>query len=98
MSIVHEFREFVNEYKIVGVAIAFIIGLAVTDLSQSLVNDIIMPIITVFIPESQWEAATITIGSATLRWGLFLSSLINFIIIAIVVFLIVKIVVNEKKK
>lgn len=68
-----------------------------TNLSQSLVNDIIMPLITIFIPENQWEVATITIGSATLRWGLFLSSLINFIIIAIVIFLIVKFLVKEKK-
>ncbi|MBS3051646.1 MAG: MscL family protein [Candidatus Aenigmarchaeota archaeon] len=97
MSFIREFREFINEYKVLGLAIAFIIGVAATNLIQSLVNNIIMPVITVFIPGGAWEEATLTIGPIVLRWGQFLSALLNFIIIALVVFIVAKKVMREEK-
>ncbi|TAL58275.1 MAG: large conductance mechanosensitive channel protein MscL, partial [Nanoarchaeota archaeon] len=45
MRILNEFREFLEEYKVVGLAVAFIIGTAATALIQSIVNNIIMPIV-----------------------------------------------------
>ncbi len=53
-----EFMEFLQEYKIVGLAIAFVIGVAATALIQSLIENIIMPIITVFVPGGAWRTAT----------------------------------------
>jgi len=55
MSIIKEFKEFLKEYKVVGLAVAFIMGAAATNLVQSLVNDIIMPVVGVFIPEGDWK-------------------------------------------
>ena len=89
--------EFLNEYKVIGLAIAFIIGVAATTLIQSLVNDIIMPIITSFIPGGEWKTATFAIGGILLKWGSFLSALINFIVIAFVVFFIAKKVIKSEK-
>ena len=102
MSIVSEFKEFLNEYKVVGLAVAFIIGAALTSLVQSLVNDIIMPLITPFQPTGDWKNSTVSFnpyigGTINLKWGDFLSNLINFIIIALVVFLIAKYALGEKK-
>ena len=97
MGFVQEFKEFINEYKVLGLAIAFIIGIAATNLIQSLVNNIIMPIITPFIPGGAWEQATLTIGPIVLRWGQFLSALLNFIVIALVVFIVAKKVMKEEK-
>lgn len=97
MSIVTEFKDFLNEYKVMGLAAAFIMGVAATALIQALVNDIIMPIIGALIPGGEWQKATLTIGSMMFKWGDFLSQCINFIIIAFVVFLIAKFVMGEKK-
>lgn len=97
MGIVQEFNDFLKEYKVLPLAIAFIMGVAITSVVQSLVKDIVMPIITPFIPGGEWETATLAIGPIVIRWGSFLSALINFIIIALVVFMIVKIVLKEEK-
>ncbi len=92
-----EFKEFLDEYKIIGLAVAFIIGVAATALIQSLVNNIIMPLITPFIPGGGWQTATFKLGPIVIGWGAFLGSLINFIIIALVVFMIAKKILKEEK-
>jgi large conductance mechanosensitive channel len=97
MSIVSEFKDFLNEYKVMGLAVAFIIGGAITVLVQSLVNNIIMPLVTFFIPGGAWQTAVLAVGPVVFGWGAFLSALVNFIIIALVVFLIAKYVMKEEK-
>jgi large conductance mechanosensitive channel len=97
MGIIKEFKEFLNEYKVMGLAVAFIIGVALTNLVQSLVKNIIMPIVTFFIPGGSWETATFNIGPIVIGWGAFLAALINFIIIALVVFLIAKNIMKMEK-
>lgn len=92
-----EFREFLKEYKVVGLAIAFIMGAAATTLVKSLVDNIIMPLISPLIPNGSWETATWTIGQSVFGIGPFISALINFIILALVVFLIAKFVLREEK-
>ncbi len=92
-----EFKDFLKEYKIVGLAIAFIIGVASTNLIKSLVDNVIMPIVTFFIPGGGWETATFNIGSIVIGWGAFLGAIINFVIIALVVFLIAKYMLKEEK-
>ena len=92
-----EFIDFINEYKVIPLAIAFIMGIAATTLVQSLVNNIIMPILTPFIPGGAWQTAKISIGPVVISWGAFLGALINFVIIAIVVFIIAKMVLKEEK-
>jgi len=97
MGMMKEFMEFLREYKIIALAIAFIIGVAATALVQSFVNNIVMPIITPFIPGGEWQTATFNIGPIVISWGAFLGSLINFIIIALVVFIVAKKVMKEDK-
>ena len=92
-----EFRDFLHEYKVVGLAVAFIMGVAITALVKSLVDNIIMPIITPFIPGGAWKTATFTMGPIVISWGAFLAELLNFVIIAFVVFMIAKIVLKEDK-
>ncbi|MBU5678595.1 MAG: MscL family protein [Candidatus Aenigmarchaeota archaeon] len=86
-----------KEYKVIALAIAFIIGAASTTLVKSLVDNIIMPVITPFIPGGAWRTATLTIGPIVISWGAFLADLINFVIIALVVFLIAKKIMKEEK-
>lgn len=92
-----EFKDFLKEYKIFGLAIGFVIGLAANDLVKSLVNNIIMPLLTPFIPKGGWETATLNLGPFALGWGAFLSSLIYFIIIATVIFIVAKKVLKLEK-
>ncbi|MEK6963506.1 MAG: large conductance mechanosensitive channel protein MscL [Nanoarchaeota archaeon] len=97
MVYIKEFKEFVKEYKVLGLAIGFIIGGAATTLVQSLVKDVVMPIITPFIPGGAWQEATFSLGPIVIRWGSFLANLINFLILAYVVFLIAKLILREEK-
>jgi len=92
-----EFKEFLQEYKVVGLAVAFIMGVAITTLVKSLVDNIIMPIITPFIPGGAWQTATLTLGKIVISWGAFVGALLNFIIIAFVVFMLAKLVLKEDK-
>ncbi len=98
MGWMKEFKDFLKTYNVLGFAIAFIMGAAVVALVQSLVKDIVMPVITPFIPGGGWQTATLTLGKVVLGWGSFLGALINFIIIAFVVFFMMKLLLGKKKK
>lgn len=91
-----EFLEFLKEYKIVGLAIGFIMGAASTSLVKSLVDNIIMPLITPFIPGGAWKTATIGIGPVVLGVGAFIGELLYFLILAFVVFLVAKYLFKER--
>ncbi|NVM37778.1 MAG: MscL family protein [Candidatus Lokiarchaeota archaeon] len=82
-----EFLDFIKKYKILGLASAFILGLAVNALILSLAQDIITPIIGIFIPGFE-DIKDIKLG--VFGTGNFIAAVINFIIIAIIIFLIVK--------
>ena len=97
MGMIKEFLGFLKEYNVVALAIAFIMGVAATSLIKSLVDTIIMPVITPFIPGGAWKTATFALGPIVIGWGAFLGELINFVIIALVVFLIAKKVFKEEK-
>ncbi len=97
MGIIQEFLEFLKEYKVVALAIAFIIGVAATALVKSFVDNIIMPVVTVLIPGGNWKEAILAVGPVQFGIGPFAAEVINFIIIALVVFLIAKSVMGEEK-
>lgn len=97
MGLIKEFREFLKEYKVIGLAVALVIGLASVALINSVVNNLIMPIITPFIPGGAWQTATLALGPIVIGWGALLGAIINFVIIAFVVFLISKYALKEEK-
>lgn len=97
MKKLKEFMEFLREYKVIALAVAFIIGVAATALVKSLVDNIVMPIITPFIPGGAWKTATLTLGPFVIGWGAFVGEFINFVIIAAVVFIVAKKVMKEEK-
>lgn len=97
MGMISEFKDFLKEYKVVGLAVALVIGLAATALVNSIVNNLVMPIITPFIPGGAWQLATFHIGPIVISWGALLAAIINFVIIAWVVFIIAKKVMKEEK-
>jgi large conductance mechanosensitive channel len=87
-----EFMDFISKYKVMGLAVAFIIGLYLGALVQSLVADLVMPIIGLALPGlGNLATYKITVSSQDFGIGSFLVSLITFIIVAFVIFVLVKI-------
>ncbi len=72
LEVVKEFKDFLKEYKIIALAVAFIIGVAATSLIKSLVDNLIMPTITPFIPGGAWRSATIALGPFVWEIGAFM--------------------------
>lgn len=91
------FIAFLKEYGIIGLAIAVIIGAAVSKLVSALVADIIMPIVTFFIPGGDWRSAKLVLGPIVLALGDFIGAVLDFIIIALVIYLLAKWVLREEK-
>lgn len=85
-----EFREFILRGNVVDLAVAVIIGGAFGAIVTSLTNDIIMPLIGVLLGGIDFSGLTIQIGEATVAYGNFIQAVINFLIIGLVLFLVVK--------
>ena len=87
-----EFKAFIENYKVLGLAVAFIMGLYLGGLVQSLVKDLLLPAIGLAIPGlADLATYTVPVGTQTFGVGSFLVALITFIIVAFVIFIIVKI-------
>jgi large conductance mechanosensitive channel len=89
-TFMQEFMDFLNKYGVIGLAVAFIIGGAAGTLISSLVNDILMPLINPLLQGGDWQNAVLVLGSIRLLVGHFAAALINFIIIALVIFVLIK--------
>jgi len=85
-----EFIDFINKYGVIGLAIGFIIGSASKDLVNALVADILMPIILFFVPGGNWREASIAIGPVVLALGHFVGALMDYLIIAMIVFFLMR--------
>jgi large conductance mechanosensitive channel len=94
-GMVKEFMNFLMKYQVIGLAVAFIIGAAATKMVTACVADIIMPVVAVLIPGGDWRASVLQLGPVKLAVGDFVGAIIDFVIIALVVFLIVKFMMKE---
>jgi len=92
-----EFREFAIRGNVVDLAVAVIIGGAFGKIVTSLVDNIIMPLIGLLIGGLDFKSLAIPFGSAKVEYGLFLQNVVDFIIIAFMIFLIVKATTSTKK-
>jgi len=97
-SFSEEFMEFLNKYGVIGLAIAFIIGGAAGRLVTALVNDLLMPVIAVIVPGGEWRTTVFQVGPIKFLLGDFVGALIDFVIIALVVFLLSKQLSKTKLK
>ena len=86
-----DFKKFVMQGDLVAVAVAFIIGLAFKTVVDSLVNDVIMPIIGAVFGKPSFDDLTLKIGDGVVFYGRFINAIINFLIIAATLFVIVKV-------
>jgi large conductance mechanosensitive channel len=85
-----EFMDFLHKYGVIGLAVAFIIGGAAGTLVSSMVSDLLMPLINPLLQGGEWQTVELVLGPVRLLVGHFVGALINFIIIALVVFVLMK--------
>jgi len=89
MKLIREFREFAVKGNIVDLAVAVMIGAAFGKIITSLVDNILMPFIGIFI-NSKFESLAKTINGVPIKYGLFIQATVDFIIVAFILFLVVK--------
>ncbi|MBM6585963.1 large-conductance mechanosensitive channel protein MscL [Pediococcus acidilactici] len=85
-----EFKEFVSRGNVLDLAVGVIIGGAFTSIVKALVNYLINPLIGLFVGGIDFSDWSFKVASATFKFGSFINAVINFLIIAFVVFIIVK--------
>jgi len=93
-----EFKQFISKGDVVSMAVGIIIGGAFTAIVTSLVNDIITPILGIILGGIDFKEIILTVGSAKLNIGLFIQSVIDFLLKALFLFFVVKFFNNFKKK
>ena len=89
-AFIREFKTFLNRGNVLDLAVGVIIGGAFKSITDSLTNDILMPLLGLLVNRVSFSDLTITLGSATIAYGSFLEAVLNFIIMAFAVFCIVK--------
>jgi large conductance mechanosensitive channel len=84
-----EFRDFIFRGNIVELAVAFVIGLAFAAVVNSLVNNLLMPVIAMVIGKPDFSDLTFSINDAVFRYGAFITDVVQFVAIAAAVFFFV---------
>ena len=87
---VAEFKQFIARGNVMDMAVGVIVGGAFKAIADSLTADIIMPIIGIFVSENSFADLSVTVGSAVITYGNFIQSILNFLIMAFVVFCLIK--------
>ncbi len=87
-----EFRAFASRGNVVDMAVGVIIGAAFKAIVDSLVNDIVMPFVGIFVDTSSFSDVAVKIGGASIQVGSFLAAVVNFLIVALVIFCMVKLI------
>jgi len=89
-TFISEFQKFIARGNVLDMAVGVIIGGAFKTIVDSLVTDILMPFIGIFVGQDTFSSLVLTVGSAQIAFGNFIQAIFNFLIMALVVFLIVK--------
>ena len=94
---ISEFKEFAMKGNLIDMAVGIIIGAAVGKMVSTLVENIIMPIVGVFMGGVNFQDLSITVGDAAIGYGAFIQAMIDFLIIAFVIFMILKAISKMKE-
>ncbi|MBX9906706.1 large-conductance mechanosensitive channel protein MscL [Patescibacteria group bacterium] len=89
-AFITEFKAFAVRGNVVDLAIAVIIGTAFGKIVSSLVDTVIMPFLSIFLGGVNFSTLSLTVGAVVVQYGLFLQSIVDFLIIALVIFVAVK--------
>lgn len=95
---ISEFKEFISKGNVLDMAVGVIIGSAFSKIVTSLVNDIMMPLIGIIIGGHDFSNLVIKVGNAKIMYGSFLQNVVDFLIIALSLFTVIKVINKFKKK
>jgi large conductance mechanosensitive channel len=98
MGFTKEFKEFAMKGNVMDLAVGVIIGAAFGKIISSMVDNILMPIIGVILQGVNFQDLSIKVGDAVISYGKFIGATIDFFIIALVLFIIIKTMNRSKKK
>jgi len=98
MSVLQEFKSFAMKGNVVDLAVGVIIGAAFGKIVASLVEDVIMPLVSTLIGGVNFSGLAFSVGSATLKYGKFLQTCLDFLIIAWAIFIAVKLINRLRKE
>ena len=97
MSLVKEFREFAVKGNVIDLAVGVIIGAAFGKIVASLVEDIVMPLVGTMLGGLNFAGLAVQVGGATIKYGKFIQTGVDFVIIAAVIFFAIK-AINRMKR
>lgn len=97
-KIVGEFKAFIERGNVVDLAVGVVIGSAFSKIVSSVVDDLLMPLIGIVIGGLDFSNLVITVGESQIKYGMFINNVINFFIIAVCVFILVKFINKLTKK
>lgn len=98
MHMLKEFKEFIAQGNVLDLAIGIIIGAAFGEIVNSLVDNIIMPIVGLFMGGIDFTGLSIQIKDAEIAYGMFIQNVVSFFIIAFSIFLFVKLINKLRRK
>lgn len=93
-----EFKTFIARGNVMDMAVGVIIGGAFSNITNSLINDIVMPVLGIFTSSVSFAELSVNIGPAVIAYGNFIQAVLNFLIMAFVVFCLVKALNRFHKK
>lgn len=97
-KIIGEFKEFIARGNVIDLAVGVIIGGAFGKIVTSLVNDVLMPLIGIFIGGLDFTNLSIKIKDASINYGMFIQNLFDFLIVAMCIFFMIKVINKFTKK
>ena len=97
-SLFKEFGAFISKGNVIDLAVGVVIGGAFGKIVSSLVDDIIMPLVGIIIGGIDFSSLTVSVGDAKLAYGMFIQNVIDFLIVALCIFIFIKIINKFKRK
>ena len=100
---IKEFKKFISRGNVIDLAVGVIMGGAFSNIVTSLVNNVLMPFIGVLLGGLDFSNLSIQIEDATIKYGMFIQSIIDFLIVAVCIFMMIKFInkitsINHKKQ
>jgi large conductance mechanosensitive channel len=96
--VIKEFKAFISRGNVIDLAVGIIIGGAFGKIVSSLVGDVVMPIVGIILGGLNFSTLSAKVGEATIAYGAFIQSVVDFLIIALCVFMIIKLINKFRKK
>jgi large conductance mechanosensitive channel len=96
MSMVSDFKSFLVKQNALALAVGVVIGGAIGKVVSGIVDDVIMPIVGVMLPGGEWRTAQVVLsGTNAIKYGDLIGRLVDFVIVALVIFVVVKALIKE---